>query len=118
SPENARRQVEHLEVQALANPDPSFHFALLTDFTDAPEQDVPGDAAILAAAREAIRDLNSRWRGRHERVGGDGVPAAGDRSYRDRLFLLHRDRLWNATEGVWMGWERKRGKLEELNELL
>ena len=98
----ARELVEHLEVLALANLDRNIHFAILGDFTDAPEPRMPGDDAILAAAREAIEGLNAG--------------AADGRN--DRFFLFHRGRRWNEGEGLWMGWERKHGKLEELNRLL
>ena len=94
--------LSHLEVLALGNLDPRIHFAILGDFTDAEARDLPGDAAILAAARGGIEALNARL---GEERG-------------DRFFLLHRARQWNPGEGVWMGWERKRGKLEELNRLL
>src|SRR5690606_34766127 len=108
SPENAREQVQKLEVHAAANPDPALRFALLTDFRDAPEPHMPGDDETLAAAREAVRDLNRRYGA----AAGDGAPGS------DRFFLLHRERRWNPQQGVWMGWERKRGKLEEFNDLL
>ena len=96
------RQLEHLEILAVGNLDPRIHFAILGDFADAAARDMPGDAAILAAARTGIQALNARL--------GDGRG--------DRFFLFHRARQWNPAEGVWMGWERKRGKLEELNRLL
>ncbi len=92
----------HLEVHALSNPDPRLHFALLSDFTDADAQHLPGDQAILDAARDGIAELNLRH-GRPEQ---------------DRFYLFHRDRLWNDKESRWMGWERKRGKIEEFNRLL
>ena len=91
--------LRHLEVQALANPDPNLHFALLSDFTDAVEATRPDDDAILAAASAGVAALNA-------------AHGAG------RFFLFHRVRRWNPGEGLWMGWERKRGKLEELNRLL
>src|SRR5450830_1447934 len=94
--------LEHLEVQALGNLDPHIHFAILGDFKDAPAQTMEGDAEILAAAAAGIEALNSRH-----------APAA-----KDRFFLFHRERRWNPKEGVFMGWERKRGKLEEFNRLL
>jgi cyclic beta-1,2-glucan synthetase len=94
--------VEHLEVLALANLDPRIHFAILSDFPDAAARDMPEDAASLEAARQGVADLNVRL--------GDGRP--------DRFYLFHRARRFNPGEGVWMGWERKRGKLEELNRLL
>ncbi len=108
SAENARAQVEALEVHAAANPDPALRFALLTDFRDADAQHVEGDDAIVEAAVRAVRSLNART----GRAGGDGAPG------HDRFFLLHRERRWNERQGVWMGWERKRGKLEEFNDLL
>ena len=102
SVEGARALVDHLEVQALANTDTCIHFALLTDFPDATEESLPGEEEVLAAAVAGIQALNERY--------------APDR--RDRFYLMHRSRRWNASEGVWMGWERKRGKLEEFNRLL
>ncbi|HKJ46892.1 MAG TPA: glucoamylase family protein [Balneolales bacterium] len=102
SSDDARKQVDALEARALANPDPNLFFALLSDFTDAPDQHMPEDKDILAAATEAIDLLN------HQHNEGREI----------RFFLLQRDRQWNEQQGVWMGWERKRGKLEELNKLL
>ncbi|MCU0224631.1 MAG: DUF3131 domain-containing protein [Acidobacteria bacterium] len=100
--ERAAELIEHLEVLALGNLDPHVHFALLTDFTDAPARELPQDEAILGAARAGIEALNARHaEGRN-----------------DRFFLVHRVRQWNPGEGVWMGWERKRGKIEEWNRLL
>ena len=110
SPAHAREMVERLEVHALANPDAALRFALLTDWADAPAKTVPGDDETVEAARQAIRRLNER--DRTARAQGDGAVAG------DRFFLLHRERLWNEAQGVWMGWERKRGKLEEFNDLL
>jgi cyclic beta-1,2-glucan glucanotransferase len=98
----ARALVEHLEVQALGNLEPNLHFALLTDFPDATAAELPQDQEILAAAAAGIQALNAR----HGNGGGD------------RFYLFHRPRRWNAREGVWMGWERKRGKIEEFNALL
>jgi cyclic beta-1,2-glucan synthetase len=94
--------LEHLEVQALGNLDPNLHFAILGDLRDAALESVPGDAAIVSAAREGIDALNLKHGGGRE----------------DRFLLLFRERRWNEKEGVFMGWERKRGKLEELNRLL
>jgi cellobiose phosphorylase len=102
SSQDALRQIENLEVQCLGNPDPGLQFALLSDFIDTREKIAEGDKAILDAATEAIHQLNRKYPSR----------------FGDRFFMLHRERLWNASENVWMGWERKRGKLEELNNLI
>lgn len=100
--DDVRDALEHLEVQFLANRGARLQFAILSDFTDAPAAQQPGDDAIVAAAQAGIRELNARY--------ADEQRAA--------FFLLHRARLWNAQEGVWMGWERKRGKLVAFNQLL
>ena len=102
SVEGVRALLAHVEVQALGNLDPHVHFAILSDFRDAPSETMPRDAEILAAARAGVEALNSAH--------------AQGRS--DRFFLFHRLRQWNAREGLWMGWERKRGKIEEFNRLL
>ncbi|HWN83407.1 MAG TPA: protein ndvB, partial [Candidatus Udaeobacter sp.] len=94
--------IEHLAVLAFGNSDPLVHFAILSDFADAPTEVMPEDAALLDAAKTGIERLNARH--------GDG--------HEDRFFLFHRARQWNAKEGCWMGWERKRGKIEEFNDLL
>jgi len=102
SADRARELVAHLEVQALGNLDPHIHFAILSDFKDANVEMLPLDAEILAAAAEGVRALNVRH--------ANGGP--------DRFFLFHRARQWNEQENLWMGWERKRGKIEEFNRLL
>jgi cyclic beta-1,2-glucan synthetase len=101
SVDDVRDALENLEVQFLANREAHLHFAILSDFTDAPAEVQPGDAAILAAALEGVRALNERHA---------ALP--------DEFHLLHRPRRWNAQQGVWMGWERKRGKLSDFNRLL
>jgi len=96
-------QVERLEVHFLASPPGALHFALLSDWMDAASERNAADDTLLAAARAGIAALNER----HGPVEGGA-----------RFLLLHRRRLWNEGEGRWMGWERKRGKLHELNRLL
>ncbi len=93
-----------LEVHHLANRDAMLRFALLTDWGDADAESAPGDAALLERAASGVAALNRR----HARPGAQ----------HDIFFLLHRPRRWNAREGVWMGQERKRGKLHDLNALL
>ncbi len=102
SAEGIERLIETLEIHYLANRDPCLHFALLTDFGDAPDEVMPEDSKLVEQARGGIEMLNTKY-----------SPEA-----RDRFFLFHRPRLWNAGEGVWMGFERKRGKLADLNTLL
>ena len=97
-------QIERLEVHYLANPDGDLRFAMLSDWADAPEERMPGDEETLAAARDAIDRLNRR----HGPAPGGG----------ERFFVFHRRRVWNEGQQAWMGWERKRGKLHELNRLL
>ena len=101
--ESIEEQIERLEIHYLASPEGNLHFALLSDWVDARTEHLEGDAALLAAAAEGIAKLNQRHGALH---GGD------------RFLLLHRRRIWNEGEGRWIGWERKRGKLHELNRLL
>ena len=100
--EGVDRLIETLEIHHLANRDEHLHFALLTDFRDATEEVVDGDAELLQRARAGVELLNRKYPGRNH----------------DDFFLFHRPRRWNAGEGLWMGYERKRGKLAELNDLL
>jgi cyclic beta-1,2-glucan synthetase len=94
--------LDRLEVTALANPDPRLHFAILGDYADSATPHQPEDASLVDTARKGIEALNQRF------PSTDG----------SRFFFFHRDRLWNEHDGMWMGWERKRGKLEEFNRLL
>ena len=98
--------IEALEVRFLANRDKCLHFSLLTDFIDAHEEFLPEDDALVQLAGARIDELNAKY--------GSGP----DRSADNLFFLFHRPRLWNPTEKIWMGYERKRGKLAELNALL
>jgi cyclic beta-1,2-glucan synthetase len=95
--------VRSLEVHYLSTQDGDLHFTLLSDWLDADSQCSPGDSPLLAAATAGVARLNRMYAG----------PQGGD-----RFLLLHRRRQWNPAEGRWMGWERKRGKLHELNRLL
>ncbi|HBV86948.1 MAG TPA: glycosyl transferase family 36 [Desulfosporosinus sp.] len=91
--------VNEIEVYFHANRDENLHFAVLGDFTDAKTEVVETDNEIVSAATVAINRLNAKY---------------GD----NRFYFFHRKRLFNDSEGVWMGWERKRGKLVEFNRLL
>jgi cyclic beta-1,2-glucan synthetase len=90
--------VGQLEVHYLANSDGEIYFALVTDWVDHAEESRADDKELLERAKDGIRRLNEQ--------------------YGDRFVLTHRPRTYNPQEGVWMGWERKRGKLDELNRLL
>ncbi|MEY4513095.1 MAG: hypothetical protein RLZZ450_5217 [Pseudomonadota bacterium] len=94
--------LHNLEVQYLSNPQPYLRFVLLGDFTDASSEHQPGDESIVTAALDGVRLLNERYVG-----AGTGV-----------FHFLHRPRRFNAGEDCWMGWERKRGKLAQLNAFL
>jgi cyclic beta-1,2-glucan synthetase len=104
SASDVEAQVGGLEVHYLGNHEGDLRFALLSDWLDAPSEDLPGDEELLATAAAAIDRLNER----HGEAPGGGA----------RFLLFHRKRSWNEAEGRWMGWERKRGKLHELNALL
>ncbi len=103
SPRAIEALAEALEVRFLANRDAHLHFALLTDFLDSAEETLPGDAALLGLASDRIGALNEKY---------------GAATSTDVFYLLHRSRSWNPGERAWMGHERKRGKLADLNALL
>jgi cyclic beta-1,2-glucan synthetase len=96
-------QVKQLEVHHLASRDGDLCFALLSDWVDCATQTDPSDDALLRAAADGIAKLNIRY----------GAAPGGD-----RFLLLHRSRRWSPGQQKWIGWERKRGKLHELNRLL
>ncbi|WP_296942873.1 GH36-type glycosyl hydrolase domain-containing protein [uncultured Massilia sp.] len=99
---NVAALCEALEVRYLANRDPNLRFCLLTDLADAPQQEMYGDAELVEQARAAIAALNEKY------GSAAGMP----------FLLLHRPRTWNESEQAWIGRERKRGKLEDLNAFL
>ncbi|MFA5363434.1 MAG: glycosyltransferase family 2 protein, partial [Candidatus Omnitrophota bacterium] len=94
--------LEGLEVRYLANIDANTDFALLTDFCDAAQETMPEDEALLARVINGIEQLNYKYRRQKNYV----------------FSLFHRPRRWNERENVWMGYERKRGKLGDLNAFL
>ena len=100
--QNIPNLIEALEIRFLANRDDNLRFALLTDFRDAGEETLPDDELLLKLAKEGIEGLNEKYKD----------------SKGDMFFLFHRPRRWNPTELIWMGYERKRGKLADLNAFL
>ncbi len=94
--------IRNLEVHYLTNPHGEIYFALLSDWRDSPVEESPADLEVLEYAKQEVAELNARY----AHVG------------RTLFYLLHRRRLYNPAEGCWMGWERKRGKLHEMNLLL
>lgn len=94
--------LQQLEQHYLSDADGPVRYALLTDFSDAPAEHQPEDEALLEQARQGIQRLNRTYTQNGE----------------TRFYLFHRCRLWNPAEDVWMGWERKRGKIAEFNQLI
>ena len=99
TPDAIQNELNRLEIRYLGNTDANLRFSLLTDFADAPRQTMPEDTEYIDIMARGIEELNRRH-------------GAG------RFFLFHRGRLWSESEQRWIGWERKRGKLEQLNRFL
>ena len=99
--EQVMRLVDDLEVRFLGNHDPNIYFALLTDL---PDSQVPASEndPLIDYCRQLIGELNDKYAGQAEGT----------------FLMFHRHRVYNPRERVWMGWERKRGKLMDLNKLL
>ncbi|MBB3060118.1 GH36-type glycosyl hydrolase domain-containing protein [Microbulbifer rhizosphaerae] len=98
--EDVHRILQCVEINYLNNTDNNLVYVVLSDFADAGKQDCDSDSILLKIAEESLSALNRRY-------GLDST-----------FLLLHRRRCWNAAEGCWMGWERKRGKLVEFNRLI
>ena len=98
--------IEALEVRFLANRDHHLHFGLLTDFRDAREETLADDEPLLLLAKARIEALNEKYADTNNGITGNA------------FFLFHRPRRWNPQDRLWMGYERKRGKLTALNALL
>jgi cyclic beta-1,2-glucan synthetase len=104
SAEEVAKLLEDAEIRYLGNRDRNLLFGLLTDFADAAQETMPGDEALLEQAREGVRALNQKY------AAEDGRESV--------FFFFQRKRVWNRHERLWMGYERKRGKLEQFNALL
>jgi cyclic beta-1,2-glucan synthetase len=100
--QNIEDLVEGLEVRFLANRDKNLHFALLTDFKDSVSKSLPEDEDLVQFTSQKILELNEKYKD----------------TKNETFFLFHRPRLWNNGERLWMGYERKRGKLAEINSFL
>ena len=102
SAEQVHRMVDQLEVRYLGNQDRNIHYALLTDMPDSAFQPREDTAPLVDLAARLIGELN-------EKYANEGMGT---------FFLFHRHRVYNPRERLWMGWERKRGKLMDLNNLI
>jgi hypothetical protein len=99
---NIEDLAEALEVRFLANQDKNLYFGLLTDFKDSTQEKLEEDDQLIQAVSTKINELNEKYK----------------KENRDTFFLFHRPRKWNPIDHIWMGYERKRGKLADLNSLL
>ncbi|MGC9523792.1 MAG: hypothetical protein ACP5HG_18215, partial [Anaerolineae bacterium] len=97
--ETIQAEAENLEIRYLANKEANLLFGLFTDYRDSSQAHCEADESLLQAAKRCIETLNQRYGG-------------------ERFFLFHRQRKWSDSEQKFIGWERKRGKLEELNGLI
>ena len=93
--------IEDLEVRFLGNHDANIHFALLSDLADSDHR-ASEDNPLIELCSSLIRELNTKYA--DQKKGS--------------FLLLHRHRIYNPREKGWMGWERKRGKLLDLNKFL
>ena len=100
--QNIENLTEALEVRFLANQDRYLHFGLLTDFKDSSQEKLEEDDHLVRLVSKKITELNEKYPGENK----------------DTFFLFHRPRKWNPIDKIWMGYERKRGKLSDLNSLL
>lgn len=100
--EQVKKLAEELEVRFLANRDKNLLYTILTDFQDSKYEIADDDATLINTATNCINSLNKKY----------------SKTDTEIFYLFHRPRRWNKTEKIWMGWERKRGKLTNLNQLI
>uniref|UniRef100_UPI0006D1E11E hypothetical protein n=1 Tax=Clostridium sp. NkU-1 TaxID=1095009 RepID=UPI0006D1E11E len=101
SKEQGLGYMDRLQKHYLANRQSNLFFALLLDFEDSKDQFMAKDQVIESALVARMKELNELYPSEHQRFS-----------------LFFRCRKWNKAENCYMGWERKRGKLEEFNNLL
>ncbi|WP_027625800.1 GH36-type glycosyl hydrolase domain-containing protein [Clostridium lundense] len=103
---NNKKRVEELikdlEVHYLANNSENIYYAILGDFKDSKNQYEDEDEEIVRSGLDGIRELNEKYK----------------RDGKDIFYFFNRYRQYNDKEGIWLGWERKRGKLVEFNNLI
>jgi len=104
SPNGVKELIEDLQVRYLVNRDKNMYFGLITDFVDSKTENAPNDQELVDLISKGINELNQMY----PNVEG----------YTTTFYLFHRKRMFNKTDNVWMGWERKRGKIEQFNSLL
>jgi len=96
-----QKLLEDIEIRYLANQENNLYYGLLSDFTDSDFESLSTDYEIIDTLKLGVTELNKKYP-----------------SERDQFYFFHRKRMWNPSENKWMGWERKRGKLEEFNSFL
>ena len=99
SKDRADALIEQLETLGTLCTDDNIEFVLLGDFKDSAQPSETADNEILRAAREGVNRLN-------------------ERSGSARYHYLHRNRVFSVADGRYMGYERKRGALMALNDVL
>ncbi|BFM12012.1 hypothetical protein R50072_21650 [Simiduia litorea] len=117
SPKDVSDLLEALEVRFLGCRDENIYFSLLTDFCDAKVETLISDSSLLAQVSRGIEQLNEKYKF-CELIQHFHSDKDAKKNTTSRFFLLHRPRRWNPQENKWMGYERKRGKLAELNSAL
>ncbi|PKN87121.1 MAG: hypothetical protein CVU46_05565, partial [Chloroflexi bacterium HGW-Chloroflexi-8] len=110
--------VHQIELHYLRNFEPGLKFAILSDFGDSDSESLAEDDGLVHYAVSMVEKLNRKYYFPPATL--DSTKSSDEeKQYGARLFyILHRKRLWNPSERKWIGWERKRGKLHELNLLL
>jgi cyclic beta-1,2-glucan synthetase len=104
--EQVDRALRNLEHQYLAANDLHAYCAFLTDHDDSSEpiDNNPTAKMLLNYCIMRLKQLNAKY--------GDEEDA------NEPFLLLHRHQIYSSRQRRWMGWERKRGKLQELNNLI
>ncbi len=103
SKEKVKELMKKLEVYYLANKSKNIYFTLLGDCTESDKIEESFDNEVIKEGKEQVEKLNKKYNNE------DNI----------QIFnFIYRKRKWNEKEGSYLGWERKRGMLTQLNEYL
>ena len=101
STEKLDKMIRKMEITYLANRSENMYYMLLGDCTSSSKEYIDLDEKVVKYGKKLIDELNAKYPAEH------------------KLFnFLYRKRVYSESEECYMGWERKRGALTELNLLL
>ena len=94
--------MKKLEVYYLANKSDNIYFALLGDCSASDKEKEAFDKEVEEAGLKITKKINDKY---------------PDSKF-PKFNFIYRKRIWNEKESSFLGWERKRGLLNQFNEYI